>query len=275
MNQLSQRDYQFQNLNIYFNSHNMKVILLAGGFGTRLSEYTESIPKPMVSVGGKPILWHIMNTFSKFNHKDFYIALGYRAEVVKEYFLHYSLLNADFTVDLSNGKVTPYQTEDKDWKITLINTGLESMTGGRVKRLQKFIGNETFLLTYGDGVANIDIDALLKFHKSHGKMVTVTAVHPVARFGELQIENHNVSSFQEKPQMIQGWINGGFFVIEPRFFDFIEGDTTILEREPLEKIAAMGELMAFKHEGFWQCMDTKRDRDLLEELWNTGNAPWL
>jgi len=275
MNQLSQIEYQFQNLNIYFNFHNMKVILLAGGFGTRLSEYTESIPKPMVSVGGKPILWHIMNTFAKFNHKNFYVALGYRAEVIKEYFLHYSLLNSDFTVDLSNGKVTPYQTEDKDWKITLINTGLESMTGGRVKRLQKFIGNETFLLTYGDGVANVDIDALLKFHKSHGKMVTVTAVHPVARFGELQIENHNVSSFQEKPQMIQGWINGGFFVIEPRFFDFIDGDKTILEREPLEKIAAMGELMAYKHEGFWQCMDTKRDRDLLEELWNTGNAPWL
>jgi glucose-1-phosphate cytidylyltransferase len=252
----------------------MKVILLAGGFGTRLSEYTESIPKPMVSVGGKPILWHIMRSFASFGHKEFYLALGYKAEVVKEYFLHYRSLNSDFTVDMTTGAVVPHQTDDTDWKVTLVQTGLESMTGGRVKRMQKFIGNETFMLTYGDGVANVNIDELLKFHRSHGKMVTVTAVHPGARFGELDMEGDQVTSFQEKPQMAQGWINGGFFVIEPKFFDLIEGDKTILERNPLEKAAAMGELMAFRHQGFWQCMDTKRDRDLLEDLWQAGDAPW-
>ena len=252
----------------------MKVILLAGGFGTRLSEYTESIPKPMVSVGGKPILWHIMRSFARFGHKDFYLALGYKAEVVKEYFLHYRSLNSDFTVDMTTGAVVPHQTDDTDWKVTLVQTGMESMTGGRVKRMQKFIGNETFMLTYGDGVANVNIDELLKFHRSHGKLVTVTAVHPGARFGELDMVGDQVTSFQEKPQMAQGWINGGFFVIEPKFFDLIEGDKTILERDPLEKAAAMGELMAFRHQGFWQCMDTKRDRDLLEDLWQSGEVPW-
>ena len=252
----------------------MKVILLAGGFGTRLSEYTESIPKPMVSVGAKPILWHIMRSYASFGHKDFYLALGYKAEVIKEYFLHYRSLNSDFTVDMITGEVVPHQTDDIDWKVTLVQTGLESMTGGRVKRMQKFIGNETFMLTYGDGVANVNIDELLKFHRSHGKMVTVTAVHPGARFGELDMAGDQVTSFQEKPQMAQGWINGGFFVIEPKFFDLIEGDKTILERDPLEKAASMGELMAFRHQGFWQCMDTKRDRDLLEDLWQTGDAPW-
>ena len=252
----------------------MKVIILAGGFGTRLSEYTDSIPKPMVTVGGRPILWHIMRSYAHAGHKDFYLALGYKADVVKEYFLHYRSLNADFTVDLATGYVEPHQTDDTDWRVTLIDTGLESMTGGRVKRMQSFIGNESFLLTYGDGVANIDIDALLKFHKSHGKMVTVSAVHPGARFGELEIKQNQVSSFQEKPQVGQGWINGGYFVIEPAFFDLIEGDKSILEREPLEKAAALGELMAYQHDGYWQCMDTKRDRDHLEELWEAGNAPW-
>jgi len=252
----------------------MKVILLAGGFGTRLSEYTETIPKPMVTVGGRPILWHIMNRYAEFGHKDFYVALGYRAEVVKEYFLHYRSLNADFSVDLSSGTITSHQTDDVDWNVTLVHTGLESMTGGRVKRLQRFIGDEPFMLTYGDGVANIDLKGLLDFHKSHGKMVTVTAVHPGARFGELNIENEKVESFQEKPQMGQGWVNGGFFVIQPEFFEMIGGDDTILERDPMEKAAHMGELMAFRHEGFWQCMDTKRDRDLLEELWQSGDAPW-
>lgn len=252
----------------------MKVIILAGGFGTRLSEYTESIPKPMVNVGGKPILWHIMNTYARFGHKDFYIALGYKAEVIKEYFLNYRTLNSDFTVDLSNGNLVAHQQDVVDWKVTLVNTGLNSMTGGRVKRMRDFIGNETFLLTYGDGVANIDIDSLLRFHQSHGKMVTVSAVHPGARFGELDIQNHVVTSFKEKPQTTQGWINGGYFVIEPGFFDLIEGDETILEREPLEQVAQMGELMSYQHDGFWQCMDTKRDRDLLEELWNAGIAPW-
>lgn len=252
----------------------MKVIILAGGFGTRLSEYTESIPKPMVAVGGRPILWHIMNTYAHFGHKDFYVALGYKAELIKEYFLHYRSLNADFTVDLSTGSVMPFQADSVDWRVTLVNTGLESMTGGRVKRMQPFIGNEPFLLTYGDGVADIDLNSLLQFHRSHGKMVTVTAVHPGARFGELVINQEQVEHFQEKPQMADGWINGGYFVIQPEFFDLIEGDLTVLERKPLEQVAQMGELMAYRHDGFWQCMDTKRDRDILEELWHSGKAPW-
>ena len=252
----------------------MKVIILAGGFGTRLSEYTESIPKPMVTVGGKPIIWHIMNTYAKFEHKDSYVALGYKAEAIKEYFLNYRTLNSDFTVDLSNGGIVAHQQDIVDWKVTLVDTGLNSMTGGRVRRIQDFIGNETFLLTYGDGVADVDLDALIKFHKSHKKMVTVSAVHPSARFGELDINNNVVTSFKEKPQVTQGWINGGYFVIEPKFFDLIEGDDTILEKEPLEKVAQMGELMSYQHDGFWQCMDTKRDRDLLESLWETDNAPW-
>lgn len=252
----------------------MKVILLAGGFGTRLSEYTESIPKPMVTVGGSPILWHIMRTYAHFGHKDFYVALGYRAEIIKEYFLHYRHLNADFTVDLATGMVRHHEMDEADWRVTLVNTGLDSMTGGRVKRLQHFIGNEPFMLTYGDGVANINLERLLHFHRSHGKMVTVTAVHPGARFGELVIQSQQVLSFQEKPQTGQGWVNGGYFVIEPTFFDLISGDATILERDPLELAAKMGELMAYQHDGFWHCMDTKRDRDTLEQLWATGNAPW-
>ena len=252
----------------------MKVVILAGGFGTRLSEYTESIPKPMVSVGGKPILWHIMNTYARFDHKDFYIALGYKSEVIKEYFLNYRALNSDFTVDLSNGDLIAHQQDAVDWRVTLVDTGLDSMTGGRVKRLKDFIGDESFLLTYGDGVADIDIDALVRFHRSHGKMATVSAVHPGARFGELEIQNHVVTSFKEKPQTSQGWINGGYFVLEPAFFDLIKGDDTILEKEPLEQIAQMGELMSYQHEGFWQCMDTKRDRDALEELWQSDQAPW-
>ena len=252
----------------------MKVIILSGGFGTRLSEHTESIPKPMVTIGGKPILWHIMSTYAKFKHKDFFIALGYKAEVIKDYFLNYRALNSDFTVDLSNGSIAAHQQDAVDWKVTLLDTGLNSMTGGRVKRMKEFIGKETFLLTYGDGVSDINIDALVKFHKSHGKMVTVSAVHPGARFGELGIENNIVTSFKEKPQLTQGWINGGYFVIEPEFFDLIEGDATILEKEPLEQAAQMGELMAYQHDGFWQCMDTKRDRDSLESMWKADSAPW-
>tara|TARA_B110000238_G_C16098129_1_gene427037 strand:+ start:540 stop:1301 length:762 start_codon:yes stop_codon:yes gene_type:complete len=252
----------------------MKVIILAGGYGTRLSEYTESIPKPMVSIGGKPILWHIMSTYAKFDHKDFYLALGYKAEIIKEYFLNYKTLNSDFTVNLSNGDIDAHQKDMVDWRVTLLDTGLNSMTGGRVKRMKNFIGKEPFLLTYGDGVADIDINALIKFHKGHGKMVTVSAVHPGARFGELDINNNIVTSFKEKPQVTQGWINGGYFIIEPDFFELIEGDDTILEKEPLELAAKMGELMAYKHEGFWQCMDTKRDRDSLEDLWETDSAPW-
>jgi glucose-1-phosphate cytidylyltransferase len=252
----------------------MKVILLAGGFGTRLAEYTDIIPKPMVPVGGKPILWHIMQTYAHFGHKDFYVALGHKAEVIKEYFLNYRALNADFLVDLATGNVSPHQVDSVDWRVTLVNTGENSMTGGRVKRMQPFINNEPFMLTYGDGVADLDINALLAFHRNHGKMVTVTAVRPGARFGELLIDDQKVTSFQEKPQMGHGWINGGYFVIQPEFFDLIAGDATTLEREPLEQAARMGELMAYRHHGFWQCMDTKRDKDALEELWQTGSAPW-
>jgi len=200
--------------------------------------------------------------------------LGYKAEVIKEYFLNYSSLNSDFSVNLSNGEVNPHVVEDIDWRVTLINTGIDSMTGGRVKRMRSYINNETFMLTYGDGVSDIDIAALLKFHKSHGKMVTISAVRPNARFGELQIKENKVIAFEEKPQTSQGWINGGYFVIEPEFFELIADDATILEKEPLEKAAAAGELMAFHHDGFWQCMDTKRDLDYLEELWLENNAPW-
>ena len=252
----------------------MKVIILSGGFGTRLSEHTDIIPKPMVSIGGKPIIWHIMKNYAFFGHKDFYLALGNKAEVIKEYFMNYRSLNADFSVDLFNGEIQPHVIEDIDWRVTLINTGIDSMTGGRVKRMKSFINNETFMLTYGDGVSDINIDDLLKFHKSHGKMVTISAVHPNARFGELEIKDNKVISFEEKPQTKKGWINGGFFIIEPEFFELIEGDSTILEKEPLEKAAALGELMAFHHDGFWQCMDTKRDRDYLEDLWQSNSAPW-
>ncbi len=252
----------------------MKVIILAGGFGTRLSEYTENIPKPMVTIGSKPILWHIMRTYAKYGHIDFHLALGYKAELIKDYFLNYRSLTADFTINLETGSLVEHQYDDVNWKVTLVDTGLNSMTGGRVKRMQDFIGNEAFLLTYGDGVTDIDINALIDFHKSHGKMVTVSAVHPGARFGELELDKNTVISFKEKPQMKQGWINGGYFVIEPEFFDLIDGDSTILEQAPLERVAKMGELMSFQHDGFWQCMDTKRDKDYLEELWSSERAPW-
>lgn len=251
----------------------MKVILLAGGFGTRLAEYTDVIPKPMVPIGGRPMLWHIMQRYARFGHKDFYVALGYKAEVIKEYFLNYRALNADFTIDLASGTIRPHQTDSVDWRVTLVNTGDTTMTGGRVKRMKPYIGDEPFLLTYGDGVADIDLNALLSFHRGHGKMITVSAVRPAARFGELELDGARVSSFKEKPQLHEGWINGGFFVIEPQFFDLIDGDSTLLEREPLEQAAKAGQLMAYRHEGFWHCMDTKRDHELLEALWKKG-APW-
>ena len=251
----------------------MKVILLAGGLGTRLAEYTNVIPKPMVQVGGKPILWHIMKTYAYYGHKDFYVALGYKAEVIKDYFINYRALNCDFTIDLASGNMMPHKLDSIDWKVTLINTGDASMTGGRVKRMQKFIGNETCFLTYGDGLSDVDLDSLLAFHRSHGKMVTVTAVRPSARFGELEMNGNRVIHFAEKPQMHSGWINGGFFVIEPEFFELIDGDSTLLERDPLEAVTRAGELMAYHHNGFWQCMDTKRDLELLESLWEK-DAPW-
>lgn len=251
----------------------MKVIILAGGFGTRFSEYTNTIPKPMITIGGKPILWHIMQTYAKFGHKDFYLALGYKAELIKDYFLNYRSLNANFTIELGSGNILSHQLDHVDWKVTLVDTGDKTMTGGRLKRMKEFIGDEPFMLTYGDGVTDINLDEVLKFHRSHGKLVTMSAVRPAARFGELELEGDVVRSFKEKPQMHEGWINGGFFIIEPKFFDFIDDDSTLLEREPLEKATKLGELMAYKHKGFWHCMDTKRDHDLLESLWRSG-APW-
>jgi len=214
-----------------------------------------------------------MQYFADHGHKDFYLALGYKAQVVKEYFLNYRAHNADFTVDLQSDEVTPHQLDELDWRVTLVDTGLQTMTGGRVKRMQPFIGNETFLLTYGDGVANVDLEALIAFHREHGKMVTMTAVRPPARFGELELKGTEVTNFQEKPQLQDGWINGGFFVIEPGFFEFITDDQTMLERHPLEKVCQNRQLKAFRHDGFWQCMDTKRDHQLLERLWEKG-APW-
>jgi glucose-1-phosphate cytidylyltransferase len=252
----------------------MKVVLLSGGFGTRISEYSEMLPKPMISVGGKPIIWHIMNFYARYNHKDFYLALGYKAAIVKEYFLNYHSLNSDFTVDLSLGSIKNTNNNDPlDWKVTLVDTGLHTMTGGRVKRMKEYIGNETFMLTYGDGLSDININDLLAFHRSHGKMITMTAVRPQARFGELEIQEDFVLSFKEKPQLHDGWVNGGYFIVEPEFFDLIDGDSTMLERDPLELAVNQRQLMAYRHNGFWQCMDTKRDHAFLESLWEKG-APW-
>jgi glucose-1-phosphate cytidylyltransferase len=214
-----------------------------------------------------------MNTYAHYGHKDFYVALGYKSEIVKDYFLNYRSLNSDFTIDLSSGEINPHQIDSTDWNVTLVNTGELSMTGGRVKRMQSFIGNETCMLTYGDGIADVNVSDLLEFHKSHGKLVTVTAVRPTARFGELEMEGNKVLSFKEKPQLHNGWINGGYFIFEPSFFDLIDGDEMLLEREPLERAAEAGELMAYHHDGFWQCMDTKRDHELLEDLWKK-DAPW-
>ena len=231
----------------------MKVIILAGGFGTRLSEYTNTIPKPMIQVGNKPILHHIMQFYANFGHTDFYVALGYKGEVIKKYFSNI----------------------DSDWNINLIDTGSNSMTGGRVKRLQKFIGKETFMLTYGDGLSDININNLISFHKNHGKMVTISAVRPPARFGALKLKDSEVVSFKEKSQLTESWINGGFFVMEPNFFEMLSSDETVLEKEPLEKAASAKELIAFRHEGFWQCMDHKLDKDLLDEMCSKKEAPWL
>lgn len=252
----------------------MKVVILAGGFGTRLSEYTDKIPKPMVSIGGIPILVHIMTYFSKYGYNEFIIALGYKADYVKDYFSRYHSMQSDYTIDLKDGSTVFHEKNKLNWKVSLIDTGIDSMTGGRIKRLEKFLNDEKFFMTYGDGLCDVDLDKLLAFHNNSNNIVTVTAVHPVARFGELIIdENNNVSSFKEKPQVEQGYINGGFFIMEPQFLNLIEGDSTVLEKDPLEKAVKMNKLGAFKHHGFWQCMDSKRDRDFLEKKWKSG-APW-
>ena len=252
----------------------MKVIILVGGYGTRLGGATEILPKPMINIGNYPILWHIMKIYSAKGFNDFTLALGYKSEIIKNYFLNYSSINSDFTVDLNSGDIQLINPSIEDWKVSLINTGLDTMTGGRLKRLRETIGNNTFMLTYGDGLADIDVSAVLDFHKKHKKMVTVTTVHPGARFGELEIEGSRVNSFKEKPQTSHGWINGGFFIIEPEFLEFIDNDFSILEGSPLEKAAEINELMAYRHEGFWHCMDTLRDKKVLEDLWNSKKAPW-
>ncbi len=252
----------------------MKVAILAGGIGSRLSEETVIKPKPMVEIGGYPILWHIMMIYSAQGFKDFVIALGYKGEVIKKYMVDYCSLNSNLSVNTKSGKVMIHDGQRLDWNVDLIDTGIKTQTGGRVKRLQPFLEGETFMLTWGDGVSNIDIKKLLEFHKSHGKIATITAVRPPARFGHLQFNGDRVVQFTEKPQTAEGWINGAFFVLEPEVFDYIDSDKTHFEKEPLERLSADGQLMAYKHEDFWQCMDTLRDKVLLERLWNSGDPPW-
>ncbi len=252
----------------------MKVAILAGGVGSRLSEETVIKPKPMIEIGGRPILWHIMMHYSHFGYKNFVVALGYKGEVIKKYMVDYCSLNSDLTVQLNTGKVELHSEVTTDWTVDLVDTGIATLTGGRIKRLVPHLGNETFMLTWGDGVSDVDLEALLKFHRSHGRLVTLTAVHPPARFGHLELDGDRIAEFSEKPQTREGWINGAFFVVEPGVMDYIEGDDTQWERGPLQRLAKDGQLMAFRHTSFWQCMDTMRDKVLLEELWQTGKAPW-
>jgi glucose-1-phosphate cytidylyltransferase len=251
-----------------------KVAILAGGVGSRLSEETQVKPKPMVEIGARPILWHIMKHYSHHGFHDFVIALGYKGECIKKYFVDYCSLESDLTINVATGAVTRHETNHPDWNVQLIDTGVATFTGGRIKRLAPHIGNNTFMLTWGDGVSNVDLGRLLEFHRSHGKLATVTAVRPPARFGHMQFDRDLVREFSEKPQAAEGWINGAFFVLEPAVFDFIEGDDTQWEREPMERLAREGQLMAYRHTGFWQCMDTLRDKVLLESLWQSGDADW-
>ncbi len=253
----------------------MKTIILAGGLGTRIAEETVSRPKPMIEIGGRPLLWHIMNIYAAHGFNDFVVACGYRGDVIKEYFASFYLHNNDLSVDLATGDLDVERRHDIDWKVACIDTGVRTMTGGRVKALREIIGDETFMVTYGDGVADIDVRALVDFHKSHGKLATVTAVHPPARFGTMDLSSDGaVEAFQEKVQSREGWINGGFFVFEPQVFEFIESEATRLEGEPLSNLAETGQLMAYRHSSFWQPMDTLRERTELERLWASGSAPW-
>jgi glucose-1-phosphate cytidylyltransferase len=252
----------------------MKVAILAGGMGSRLAEETEVKPKPMVEIGGKPILWHIMMYYSQFGFNDFVIALGYKGEVIKKYMVDYCALNGDLSVSFKTGKVKMKLRQACDWNVELIDTGTETQTGGRIKRLEPFLGNETFMLTWGDGVSNVDLDRLLAFHRGHGKLATLTAVRPTARFGHLETDGDRVVEFSEKPQTREGWINGAFFVLEPGIFNYIEGDPTHWEKEPMEQLAKDKQLMAYRHDSFWQCMDTLREKKLLESMWDGGKAPW-
>jgi glucose-1-phosphate cytidylyltransferase len=253
----------------------MKVVILAGGRGTRLAEETSVKPKPMVEIGDAPILWHIMKIYSFFGFHEFIIALGYKGEMIKDYFLRYRTSNSDIELDLSKGTVDFHNIHECDWKVRMIETGLDTMTGGRLKRLEPYVkGEGTLMMTYGDGVADVNISDLLTFHKSHGKFATVTAVRPPARFGAMRFDGDLVIEFKEKPQTGEGWINGGYFVFEPEIFNYLDDDKTILERDPLERLADDGQLVAYRHTKFWQCMDTMRDKLRLEELWESGEAPW-
>jgi glucose-1-phosphate cytidylyltransferase len=251
----------------------MKVVILAGGLGTRLAEETEPAPKPMVEIGGRPILWHITKHFARYGFTEFALALGYKSEVIKRYFFDYQSLSGSMTIDLAKGSIAR-RDNCEDWIVHLIETGKESNTGGRVKRLQSLLNNETFMLTYGDGLSNVDLSELLAFHRAHNRIVTVTAVRPPARFGGLVFDGNLVSEFTEKPQVGEGWINGGFMICEPKIFDYLEGDDTSLEADVLPRLASDRQLAAYRHEGFWQCMDTPRDKRLLETLWHEGQAPW-
>jgi glucose-1-phosphate cytidylyltransferase len=252
----------------------MRVIVLAGGRGTRLSEVTDVRPKPMVEIGGYPILWHIMHIYAHHGFNEFVVALGYLGEVIKRYFLDYARVNSDLSVDLRTGEARVHDRKREDWLVHMVDTGAETITGGRIKRLAEWIGNETFMLTYGDGVADIDVAELVRFHRSHGKLATVTAVRPPARYGALQFDGNNVALFAEKPQAGEGWINGGFFVLEPEVLSYIGGDESHWEGEPLERLAREGQLCAYRHYGYWQSMDTLRDVTLLNHAWATGTAPW-
>ena len=253
----------------------MKIVILAGGYGTRISEESDIKPKPMIEIGGKPILWHIMKHYSSFGFNEFVILLGYKSYVIKEYFANYYLHNSDVTINTKTQTLEIHDNYSEDWKITLLETGLDTMTGGRIKKAHKYIEDSTFFLTYGDGLSDVNIGELLKFHKSHGKKMTMTAIQPEGRFGALDIAgNNSVLNFLEKPKGDGSWINGGFFVCEPSILDYISGDTTILEREPLEKLAKEGNLYSYKHDGFWKCMDTLRDKNQLNELWNQNKAKW-
>jgi glucose-1-phosphate cytidylyltransferase len=252
----------------------MKVVILAGGLGTRLTEETELKPKPMVEIGGRPILWHIMKHYAHHGFKEFFIALGYRGEIVKRFFLDYCSLSGSMTVDLSQGVVNNHENDCEDWLVHLINTGHETNTGGRVKRLEPWLAGDTFMLTYGDGVSNIDLSQLLEFHRAHKRIATVTAVRPPSRFGGLIFDGDLVTEFTEKPQIGEGWINGGFMVFEPEVFDYLKDDDSSLEADALENLAADKQLVAFRHEAFWQCMDTMREVRLLESLWRSANPPW-
>ncbi len=252
----------------------MKVVILAGGLGTRLAEETEVKPKPMVEIGGYPILWHILKIYAHYGFNEFFVALGYKGEIIKRFFYDYQSLSGNLSINFADGKVDVRDRDCEDWKVHLIDTGQNSMTGGRIRRLKDYLKGETFMVTYGDGVCNVDVAELVKFHRSHGKLATVTAVHPPARFGELLIKENLIAEFSEKPQTHEGWINGGFLVFEPQILDYLTGDESILEFDVLERLAEENQLIAYKHHGFWQCMDTLRDKRQLEAAWNDGNPLW-